>query len=60
MTRTVVTSGWLDDEPTVALQHGTSLLVVALRGATILRWVVDLGDGPVDLGDVHRRRSGHR
>ena len=54
MTRTVVTSGWLDDEPTVALQHGTSLLVVALRGATILRWVVDLGDGPVDLLDGYR------
>jgi len=54
MTRTVVTSGLLDDEPTVALQHGTSLLVVALRGATILRWVVDLGDGPVDLLDGYR------
>jgi aldose 1-epimerase len=54
MTRTVVTSGLLDDEPTVALQHGASLLVVALRGATILRWVVDLGDGLVDLLDGYR------
>ncbi|HEX5331840.1 MAG TPA: aldose 1-epimerase [Cellulomonas sp.] len=54
MTQPVVTSGWFGDEPTVSLRHGTSLLVVALRGATILRWVLDLGDGPVDLLDGYR------
>lgn len=57
MTRSGVTSGLLDDEPTVTLQHGGSTLVVALRGATILRWLVDLGDGPVDLLDGYQNAA---
>lgn len=49
-----VTSGWFEDEPTVVLRYGSSVLEVALFGATVLRWMADLGEGPVDLLDGYR------
>lgn len=45
---------WLDDEPTVILRHRTSTAVVALRGATVLSWVADLGGELIDLVDGYR------
>ncbi|RYV51512.1 aldose 1-epimerase [Pengzhenrongella frigida] len=54
MTGQRVTPGMFGDEPTVVLELATARLEVALRGATVLRWVVDLGDGPVDLLDGYR------
>lgn len=49
-----VTPGALQDEPTLVLRHGGATAEVALLGATVLRWVVDLGDGPSDLLDGYR------
>ncbi len=41
--------GDLDGEPTVRLRHDGARLEVALKGATVLRWAVPGGDGPVEL-----------
>ncbi|WP_024287486.1 aldose 1-epimerase [Cellulomonas sp. KRMCY2] len=54
MRRSSTTSGALEDEPTVVLRFGAATAEVALLGATVLSWFVDLGDGPVDLLDGYR------
>ena len=48
------TAGTLGPEPTVAVRVGTEILEIALRGATPLRWLVDLPSGTTDVLDGYR------
>ncbi|HEY8719856.1 aldose 1-epimerase [Pengzhenrongella sp.] len=49
-----VTSAALGPEPVIVLRLGSEVLRVALRGATPLRWLVEVPDGVADVLDGYR------